>query len=338
MKTTRVLVVDDDAGDRQLLARTLRGSAEHVEIETASDVNEFLNSLDHKPFDCIVMDYDLSECSADELLATLRNSRVACPTIVVSGSRTQDVAVRSLRCGGVDFLNKDDAFEADLLWKRIQVALTRRRRKTAERRKTHRRMKRLAHLAEEDPLTGLLNRRALEHKIAQDQRSCLDRRGYTSVVMLDIDHFKRVNDAYGHLFGDRVLKAVANKVRCEVAKSDLTVRWGGEEFLVVKPGAPLPRAVAWADQLCRHIADLALPVGSECVPITVSAGIASDRSAAITQKTIERADEALYRAKQNGRNRVCIWRPGARRPNGYRPQDTPQPSWETRAGSAELIH
>jgi diguanylate cyclase (GGDEF)-like protein len=157
----------------------------------------------------------------------------------------------------------------------------------------------LEYAATHDALTGLLNRAGLARLRAQPEARQLAEQPYVLAV-LDIDHFKQINDRHGHLFGDRMLCAVADAITRSVRGSDVAVRYGGEEFLVVLPTTRLGDGAEIAERIRRQVQVLASDV-----PVTVSIGIADgepDRD--IPEAVFERADQALYRAKKGGRNRV----------------------------------
>lgn len=165
---------------------------------------------------------------------------------------------------------------------------------------------RLTREAQQDPLTGLLNRRSLyEHQPPRGPG--LER--CASVLLLDLDHFKTVNDERGHLAGDEVLKAVARRLLDGVRSADRVARWGGEEFLVWLPSTPLEGARRLAESLRERIGSvpIALPGGE--VRQTVSIGVAEMRPDEHLEPAVARADEVLYEAKRHGRNQVCVWRP-----------------------------
>ncbi|MDR7414915.1 MAG: GGDEF domain-containing protein [Armatimonadota bacterium] len=154
--------------------------------------------------------------------------------------------------------------------------------------------------ANTDPLTGLLNRRGIF--IAFDVEAERHRRyGHPlSVVLFDVDHFKRINDRYGHGAGDRVLVSVARTVQGAIRPSDSLARWGGEEFLLLLPETPLRGALELAERLRREIASLVTEFG----PVSASFGVAAFRPTDNLGTLVRRADAALYRAKEAGRNKV----------------------------------
>lgn len=155
-----------------------------------------------------------------------------------------------------------------------------------------------------DPLTGLPNRAAwserLDLEIARRQRYG----GQLLMAVLDIDHFKRINDGYGHLAGDRVLKIIAGELHKRLRKTDFIARFGGEEFVLLIPGTPLEGGVQLLETLRAAVEACPFHFKGEPVTITLSAGIAEFRNDEATEDTFERADQALYRAKGAGRNRV----------------------------------
>jgi diguanylate cyclase (GGDEF)-like protein len=167
----------------------------------------------------------------------------------------------------------------------------------------------LRELSTHDSLTGLLNYRELHRQLAEEaERS--RRYGHPfSLVMLDIDHFKAVNDTYGHLAGDKALRAFAALIREEVRPTDVVARYGGEEFVLVLPETAGPGAMTLAERLRVRVAGHAVAVAADhTISMTVSIGVASYPDGAnAVQKLLSAADQALYAAKSAGRNRVCQW-------------------------------
>jgi len=158
-----------------------------------------------------------------------------------------------------------------------------------------------------DQLTGLYNRRYMMTQLQQWMKRALTGGNALSVVALDIDHFKKVNDTYGHGAGDRVLQAVAERLRDNVRPLDIVCRPGGEEFLVILPESSGDRAAAAGERLRRAIAAEPFDAGDgHMIDVTVSAGISVlDGSDDTPVDLLNRADIALYSAKRSGRNRVC---------------------------------
>ena len=159
--------------------------------------------------------------------------------------------------------------------------------------------------AREDPLTGVANRRALLESGERLLRRCKVEGRSISLIMFDLDHFKWVNDTYGHAAGDGVLRAFAATVQSTLRPADLFGRYGGEEFVAILPGATEEAALVIGDRVRNSFAQLSILAGEHQVHATVSAGVAAATSSTQTLEAIIRlADSALYRAKELGRNRV----------------------------------
>lgn len=166
----------------------------------------------------------------------------------------------------------------------------------------------MRHLALHDPLTGLFNRRYLLETLPRELARCERESSPLSLVLMDIDHFKRVNDTYGHVRGDEILVAVAQVLKDHIRTSDLVCRYGGEEFLVVLPGASGEIAVRRAETLRLLCNNLVVLDGDHEIRITVSFGVKEHiGNCGEIEKSIKHADQALYHSKQTGRNRVSCW-------------------------------
>lgn len=154
-----------------------------------------------------------------------------------------------------------------------------------------------------DPLTGVLNRRALDRLLARELDRCEMQGGMASVLALDLDHFKAINDTHGHSVGDDALRAVARRIRAQLRQSDHLARLGGEEFVVFLPGASLDKALEIAERLRACVAESPL-VDEPRVAVTVSIGVAPFRPGDRGAELLARADAAAYAAKRAGRDRV----------------------------------
>jgi diguanylate cyclase (GGDEF)-like protein len=160
-------------------------------------------------------------------------------------------------------------------------------------------------LAEHDVLTGVLNRRAILAHLRNAFRHARDSDEPLSVLFLDLDHFKRVNDGYGHRAGDTCLRAVIAPISSELRQGDALGRYGGEEFLIVLPGAAAANAEVVAERIRRRIEEMPLLVSGTRIDLTLSIGVAAaDADVETPEDLIECADAALYRSKAEGRNRV----------------------------------
>ncbi len=158
-----------------------------------------------------------------------------------------------------------------------------------------------------DPLTGLANRRSLDEFLRLAQIAAMEKGEPLSILMIDIDHFKKFNDTYGHQVGDQVLRLVAKVLQDSVRDVDLAARYGGEELIAVLPGADLDACAAVAERIRCRISEARLTrraTGEEIASVTISIGVAQFRLAESAEAMIERCDRGLYQAKRLGRNRT----------------------------------
>ena len=164
----------------------------------------------------------------------------------------------------------------------------------------------LRRLATTDPLTGTFNRRHFMELMAREQRRA-DRYNTTySVLMIDIDHFKRVNDTYGHQVGDHAIQAMAEACKNTTRPTDIVARYGGEEFIVTLTHTDRVGALKVAERLREAVAEIALPTEQGALSFTISIGLSTYVKRSAVEQIIGRADQALYKAKETGRNRVCV--------------------------------
>ncbi|HMN59941.1 MAG TPA: sensor domain-containing diguanylate cyclase, partial [Anaerolinea sp.] len=162
-------------------------------------------------------------------------------------------------------------------------------------------------LAVTDVLTGIYNRRAFFDRARQEYNRSVRYGHRISVIMLDVDHFKGINDRFGHAAGDETLRTIANLCTSNLRSCDILGRYGGEEFTILVPETPLNGALTIAQRLCDQIAAISISSERGVIRVTASIGVA-EMSEEISglDDLIDRADQALYRAKQSGRNRVAI--------------------------------
>jgi diguanylate cyclase (GGDEF)-like protein len=164
----------------------------------------------------------------------------------------------------------------------------------------------LRRLATTDSLTGAFNRRYFMELMAREQRRADRYETIYTILMIDIDHFKRVNDTYGHQVGDRAIRAMADACKHATRPTDIVARYGGEEFVVTLTHTDQAGALKVAERLREAVSQIAIPTEREALTFTVSVGVGTYRTRSSIDEIIGRADQALYRAKTAGRNRVCV--------------------------------
>ncbi len=312
----KVLVIEDDPLIREVLSHWL-GEVNGYQLQMAANGREGLElALAFRP-QLVITDWLMPEMDGLGFCQTLRASDWGRDiyVLMLTSVESEDDFVRAFDVGVDDFISKPvnvRALDARLkaawryvslreAWQRDQSKLVQ---AMAELALINRK---LEQTALSDELTDLPNRRAGMNVLAQVWSAAQRTSDPLSVLAVDIDHFKSINDRYGHAVGDVVLRAVAATLREHARREDTVVRWGGEEFLVVMPTARSPEAARAAERLRRAVQALQVPVEGRQIGVTISVGVSStDPSTAHVDKLLKDADEALYSAKHGGRNRVVL--------------------------------
>lgn len=301
---TSVLIIDDSNAARAVLRQALEESGRYERVLEASDGIEGLRVLLAQPVDAVICDLEMPALDGEKLLAAQRGRTGGgdMPFLFLTAQRDPERMARLLRAGACDIVQKP--FHAAELLARLDLHLRLRRLQAELREKNAT----LARLSTTDPVTGLRNRRYVSEFLSLEVLRAVRYRTGLAVLLLDLDHFKRVNDTYGHRAGDAVLQVVGDTLRTTLRAIDLAGRWGGEEFLVVLPQTDLPGATALAERVRVAIEETAIEVGGPApLAVTVSIGAATlDEQTRSAEQLVERADAALYDAKDAGRNRVSV--------------------------------
>ena len=291
----RLLIVDDQELNRKLLTKVL--VADGYEVREAGGGEEALRLMDGWAPDLVLLDLQMPGMDGfDVLRAKALDPQLAgLPVVMVTADTQPSVKVEGLELGVSDYLTKP--FSAPELRARVRNLV----RLRVQELELNRLNAQLAREASSDALTGLANRRGFD---AYWQREVSRAQRYKvpiALALLDLDHFKQINDRYGHAVGDAVLARVAALLTANLRDSDLLARVGGEEFALALPLADEPAAVAAAEKLCGLVARTVVPPLTE--PCTLSIGVASSADLPPADLALA-ADRALYHAKNSGRNRV----------------------------------
>jgi two-component system, cell cycle response regulator len=292
----RVLIVEDREQNAARMSETL--SAEH-DVDIVPQTTEAIIRAKGGDYDLVIASLSLDKQDGLRFCATLRSLDATRQTPILTLVDEGDLKrmVRALDIGVNDYLMRP--VERNELVARVRTQL--RRKKYADRLKQSLQLS--LELAITDQLTGLFNRRYMSRHL-----NTLLSEGSkpVSFLMLDVDFFKQINDSYGHDVGDEVLREFANRISANVRGIDLACRFGGEEFVVVMPDTDLSFAYMVAERLRQSVADAPFMVSatSKQVPVTISIGVASSLNGDTPEVLLKRADQALYRAKRDGRNRV----------------------------------
>lgn len=315
----RILVVDDSRTQLESLVKVLE--REGYLVARAADGREAIRKVRAEPPDLVLLDMVLPDMDGLEVLRFVkaRPDDQFIPVIILSVKSDLDSKVTGLRIGADDFLAKPFA-EAEILAR--CAAMLRIKLLQDQLRDTQRK---LAEQAITDELTGLKNRRAFDERLQEEFRRAQRYSDPVSLIMIDLDHFKQVNDRFGHPFGDGVLRGAAEQLRASTRDPDICARYGGEEFAVILPKTHLQGALSVGERIWRELGArrYPLPAGTPASPVeadgalcvTASMGIAFYPSKDIGSPDLllKYADEALYQAKRAGRNTICLYQAQAYR-------------------------
>src|SRR6266446_7059859 len=298
--TARVLVVDDVPANVKLLEARL--SAEYFDVLTAVSGADALAICERAECDVVLLDVMMPDMDGFEVCRRLKGgiSTHHIPVVMVTALDQPSDRVRGLEAGVNDYLTRP--IDKNELMARVRTQI--RKKRYTERLRDNVQMS--IEMAITDALTGLYNRRYMESHIGTLVEQAATRGKPLTVLVLDIDFFKTINDSYGHDAGDDVLREFAIRIKKSIRGIDLACRYGGEEFVVVMPETDLAVSTLVAERLRRRIASqpFAIRQGARQIEVTISIGIAALGGGDDAAMLVKRADQALFRAKRDGRNRV----------------------------------
>jgi two-component system cell cycle response regulator len=295
----RLLIVEDRKNSAERLAHAL-GQHHAVTVETNAQEATFKAAEDN--VDVLIISLGLASYDSLRLCGQIRAIERTrnLPILLVADIEDRARVLRGLELGINDWLSRP--VDRNELLARVRTQLRQKRYADSLREKVQQSIE----LALFDPLTGLNNRRFLENHLSTMIENARMRRSPLTLMILDIDHFKRVNDTFGHDCGDEVLKGFADRLRGIIRGGDLLCRLGGEEFVIVMPGVNIEAAARIAERARQAIEHEAFVITatSQAITITASIGLAERRDDTSPHELYRRADQALYRSKAEGRNRV----------------------------------
>ena len=299
----KILVVEDDPLSRKLVKSTLERAG--YEVVEAEDGQVAWDLFQREPFALVITDWMMPSLDGPALIRYIRSSGGKSYTYIILLTAMDDKnnVVTGLESGADEYLTKP--FNSRELIARVASG-ARILRLEEQLTEAHHKME---VLAMHDGLTGLFNRRAIEEHAEAELDLAKRKQRTLSILLLDIDHFKRINDEHGHQLGDDALRQLGQILATNLRQYDRAGRWGGEEFIVILPETQLSEAATVAERLRSAVAGLKLPLpdgANLSMQISVGAACTAGLYPSLT-KLIDAADQALYRAKQSGRNRVCSY-------------------------------
>jgi two-component system, cell cycle response regulator len=295
----KVLIADDDPVSRRLLEVTLANSG--YQVLTAIDGGEALSALEEKDSPrLVILDWVMPQFDGVDVCRAIRTRALEPYTyiILLTVKGEQKEIIEGLEAGADDYITKP----FDLLELKARLRAGRRILDLQDQLVASREQMRFE--ARHDVQTGLLNHSAILENLAKEVLRARREETDLGVIMVDLDHFKSVNDKFGHMAGDAVLREVARRLRSETRPYDYIGRYGGEEFVVLAPGCNLENTKMLAERLRASIASKPISDAAISVAVTASLGVSEAVNNRSADEILKATDEALYDAKAQGRNRV----------------------------------
>ena len=254
---------------------------------------DLFESITH--YDVYLVDLVLKDSTGDKVIQKLREDDTAGVVIAISGIDNIKTISRVLSIGADDYITKP--FNYDLFIARLKTNI----RNYLSMREIKVKTEMLEKISVTDSLTGLYNRRHIFDRLMQETEKAGRYKTAFSLLMLDIDHFKQINDSRGHQFGDLILKKIAEILRGNIRSMDVLGRYGGEEFMVILPEVPIRGAVTVAERIRADVQSMKIDDKPFNVTISIGAAVYNGED---VQQMVKKVDQLLYRAKERGRNRV----------------------------------
>jgi len=294
METKTILIIDDTIENLDILGSLL----EKYDIIDAISGKDALEILEEEKIDLILLDIMMPEMDGYEVCTKIRENTHTknIPIIFITAKTDEDSIEKAYDIGGIDYVSKP--FKPKELLAKVNRELT-----------LQELQKELLIMATTDSLSTLYNRRYFTQSSEQIFNLSKREQQALSIIMIDIDKFKSINDNYGHKIGDDVIVYFANKLKEIQRTSDISCRYGGEEFVLLLPNTSLENATIVAQKLRSTIELSTLKISStQEIQFTISLGVASVDFMEDTsiEPSLKKADEAMYRAKNSGRNKVCV--------------------------------
>jgi len=319
-KRLHVLIVEDNPADVDLIRDALpEMGPTRFHSESVPRLSEALARLATGGIDFVMADLGLPDSQGLATFRKLRQAAPDLPIIVLTGNDDQEMAVAAVREGAHDFLVKSQA-NGDLLVRAVRYAIERKRTEKAlhhakesleeANRKLEQTLEHTQLLARTDSLTDLYNYRHFLEMASREFRASIRYQRLLTILMLDVDHFKRINDTFGHPAGDKVLVMVAQTTVAKLRDVDLLARYGGDEFIILLPQTSAEQALPVAERILETVAALRIESDKGPLSVTLSIGIAEMSREPVdecVESIVQRADKALYLAKAEGRNRITTY-------------------------------
>ena len=300
--STSILIIDDSVTVREQIILALKPYNLFDHYHEAEDGLDGFKKVLSSPVDLILCDLEMPRIDGFKFLTMIkaRPEAVNVPVIILTGMDDRERKLKGLEQGASDYITKP--FDREELVARVKVHLKIKKLQDELKRSNEL----LLDLSNTDHLTGLYNRRYMVEALDKEVQRSVRKGGTLSLILLDIDHFKQVNDRFGHLQGDVVLQRVALTMKKELRTYDVAARYGGEEFVAILPDSALQESVLAAERIRLAVQSTTFdgPLAPLCLTASLGVAFFTGEHSVTVDGFIKQADDALYRAKANGRNRV----------------------------------
>ncbi|MFK5949253.1 MAG: EAL domain-containing protein [Methylococcales bacterium] len=297
----KLLLVEDSEDDAMLLLRELNKGDFKVEWKRVDNAADLQLGLSSNNWDLVITDHNMPGFDSSAAIQIIKKSGIDIPIIIVSGSIGEDIAVESMKSGAHDYILKNNiARLVPAISRELGEAKSRKARREAE--------EAIRHMAYHDSLTGLMNRHKFEQQLAHLYKSSQNDGSVHSLLYLDLDQFKIVNDTSGHIAGDDLLKKLSVLMESKIRGNDIIARLGGDEFGILLENCPLDKAKVIANEFCDLIGDFRFHWKQKEFNLGVSIGlVAIDKYSEDISSLLSCADLACYAAKDQGRNCTQVY-------------------------------
>ena len=301
--TLNVLIAEDSEDDAMLIVRELRRGGYEPRMRRVDSAADMKEALENGQWDLIITDHNMPSFDSGDALRLAREHDPNIPFILVSGSIGEEIAVDAMKAGAHDYVMKDNLT-------RLLPAIRRELREAENRRAHQAAQARIHHMAYHDSLTGLVNRSEFERRLDEAVERAREDGEVHSLLYLDLDQFKLVNDSCGHLAGDELLRRLSRRLRQGIRDSDTLARLGGDEFGLLLMGCPTQEAEPVARSLIESLRDYAFVCGDRTFKVGASIGLVEIDGSRDSYALLSMADMACYSAKDRGRNRLQVYAEG----------------------------
>ncbi|MDR3504513.1 MAG: diguanylate cyclase response regulator [Legionella sp.] len=284
----KILLIEDSVGDAMIISKVLQQAMPQAHLlERASTISEALKIVSEQEFDVALLDRTLPDSRGFNGLHSIQNMSPKLPIIFLTGYKDERLALEAIKQGAQDYLFKDQ-LDAELIKRAIQYAVLRKQFEDV-----------LIIRANFDMLTGLANRMLFENRLEIALTKMRQLGGIISVLLLDLDKFKQVNDTYGHIAGDKLLKEVSSRLKQSLRSYDVVARFGGDEFAILLENLSDPHQSEVVAQKIAALMDIPFNLSGNELPITLSIGIVNchNNRYISSESVLLQADAAMYEAK-----------------------------------------